>query len=367
MRAKASWKGFDMHQLEAGLYRRQDSRYWWISTTLPNGKRIRQSTGTETRSEAKAYLAKLQLDSYRETHLGIKPQRNWQEAVVRFLAAKASLRDVKGYQGICRRLHEYLGDMMLNHINGDVIWNIVQGELKRGNKIATVNRHLAVTRAILRMARDEWQWIDSMPKIRLLSGEVERDRWLSHEEADRLIAACPPHLAAMVKFALATGCRAREITGLEWNRVDLHRKTAWLDKTKNGTPRGVPLNQDAIHVLEALQGNHPSYCFSYKGKPIKRSNSNKAWYSALSRAGLEGFRFHDLRHTWASWHRQAGTTCDELKDLGGWKSRIMVDRYAKFATEHLAVAATRIETGRQGNVIPLSRFSHGQEIKKASV
>ena len=100
--------------------------------------------------------------------------------------------------------------------------------------------------------------------------------------------------------------------------------------TKNGTPRGVPLNQDAIDVLESLKGNHPRFCFTYKGKPINRSHSNKAWYTALKRAGLEEFRFHDLRHTWASWHRQAGTSCDELKDLGGWKSRIMVDRYAKF-------------------------------------
>ena len=70
--------------------------------------------------------------------------------------------------------------------------------------------------------------------------------------------------------------------------------------------------------------------------------------------------FHDLRHTWASWHRQAGTSTDELKDLGGWKSRVMVDRYAKFATENLSVAAARIESvGASANVIDLtSRFPH---------
>lgn len=79
-----------------------------------------------------------------------------------------------------------------------------------------------------RTARDEWQWIDSIPKIRLLPGEVERDRWLTKEEADRLLSVCPPHLAAIVRFALATGCRAREILGLEWNRVDLNRGTAWV-------------------------------------------------------------------------------------------------------------------------------------------
>jgi len=89
--------------------------------------------------------------------------------------------------------------------------------------------------------------------------------------------------------------------------------------------------------------------------------SNTAWHNAIRKAGLEDFRFHDLRHTWASWHRQAGTSCDELKDLGGWKSRVMVDRYAKFATEHLQAAASRIEEGRGENVVELSRFRHVQK------
>jgi integrase len=303
----------------------------------------------------------LKLEAFREVHLGIKPKRSWQEAVVRFLEVKANLRGVEKYRQICRRLHPYLGERMLNDIDGDRVWGIVQGLLKGGRTPATVNRHLAVLRAILRMARDEWQWIDSIPKVRLLAGEVERDRWLTREEADRLIAACSPHLAAIVRFALATGCRAREVTGLEWNRVDLSRSTAWLDQTKNGTPRGVPLNHDALRVLEEQVGVHPQYCFTYRGKPIRWELTNSAWHSAVRKAGLSDLRFHDLRHTWASWHRQAGTSCDELKELGGWKSRVMVDRYAKYATEHLAVAAARIESERGGNVVQMSRFPHGSK------
>lgn len=351
---------------ETGIYRRPDSSLWWINATLPNGKRIRQSAGTEHREEAEALLAKLKLDSYRETHFGIKPQRSWQEAVVRYLAIKSALRSYRDVQRICRNLDPYLGHMTLNQINGDAIWSIVQGQLKHGNKPATVNRYLALIRNLLKTARDEWQWIDSIPKIRLLPGEVERDRWLNREEADRLLAVCPEHLAALIRFALATGCRAREITGLEWNRVDLQRGTAWLNQTKNGTPRGVPLNRDAIAVLEEQRGKHPQFCFTYRGEPIRWDVTNTAWQTATRKAEIEDFRFHDLRHTWASWHRQAGTTCDELKDLGGWKSRSMVDRYAKFATENLTVAAARIENGKGGNVIELSRFCHVQKDKRAS-
>ncbi len=346
---------------ETGIYRRPDSGFWWINATLPNGKRIRQSAGTENREEAQAYLAKLQHEAYLEAYLGIKPKRSWQEAVLRYLELKSCLRDVEKQRRMCRLLHPFLGDRMLNDINGDVIWGIVQRLLAKGNKPATVNRYLAIIRSILRMARDEWQWLDSIPKVRLLPGEVERDRWLTRREADSLIAACPETLSALVRFALATGCRASEITGLEWNRVDLERGTAWLNQTKNGTSRGVPLNIDAIAVLEEQIGKHSRYCFVYRGKPIRWGLTNNGWKAAIKKTGLEGLRFHDLRHTWASWHRQAGTSCDELKELGGWKSRNMVDRYAKYATEHLAVAASRIELGRRENVLELSRFRHAQK------
>lgn len=361
-----------MAQQETGVYRRKDSRFWWIDTTLPNGQRVCRSTKTEDRQQAEAYLAKLRHEAFQATYLGVKLKRTWQEAVVRYLAVKVNLRSIEDVRRICRMLDPYLGQLTLDQINGDVIWSVVQGELSKGNKPATVNRYLATVRSLLRMARDEWQWIDSFPKIKMLSGEVERDRWLTREGADKLIAACPHHLAALVRFALATGCRAREITGLEWERVDLDRQTAWLNQTKNGTPRGVPLNRDAIDVLKAEQGKHPRYCFTFKGSPIRWGVSNSAWLTALRKADIQDFRFHDLRHTWASWHRQAGTTCDELKDLGGWKSRQMVDRYAKFATEQLTVAAARIESHPEGsgendggNVVQFPTFSLRHQKKRA--
>jgi integrase len=349
-----------------GIYRRGDSPYWWIDVALPNGRRVRQSSGTEDYKEAQALVVKLRHDAHREATFGVKPKRSWQEAVVRYLAIKASLRGIEKQRQICRRLDPFFGRLTLDRITGDAIWSFCQAELRRGRKPATINRHLALVRSLLRMALYEWQWIDAMPKVRLLPGEAERDRWLTREEADRLIACCAPHLAAMVRFALATGCRAREIAGLEWKRVDLQRHTAWLDVTKNGTPRGVPLNRDAMDVLVGELGKHPGCCFSYRGRPVRWELTNTAWKTATRKAGLTDVRFHDLRHTWASWHRQSGTSCDELKDLGGWKSRSMVDRYAKFATENLEVAAARIERGGHAAWRSTSRLRHAGDLREAS-
>jgi integrase len=118
---------------------------------------------------------------------------------------------------------------------------------------------------------------------------------------------------------------------------------AWLDHgtTKNGEGRGIPLNKDAVLALRSVQANHPRWCFTFGGVHLK--SIGKAWKRALARAGISGFRFHDLRHTWASWHVMSGTTLQELMELGGWKSCEMVLRYAHLAPEHLSTAAARIE------------------------
>ena len=148
-----------------GVYRRANSRYWWIATTLPDGQRIRQSAGTEDRKEAEALLAKFKLEAFRAANFGTKPERSWQEAVVRYLTSKSNLRSFRDVQRICRGLDPYLGSLMLSQINGDIVWRITQGELKRNNAVATVNRYLALLRSLLRMARDEWQWLDSVPSV----------------------------------------------------------------------------------------------------------------------------------------------------------------------------------------------------------
>jgi len=155
--------------------------------------------------------------------------------------------------------------------------------------------------------------------------------------------ALPTHMKPIVEFALSTGCRAGEILGLEWSRVDLIRRVGWLDHgtRKSGDGRGIPLNADAVAALESTRGRHPRWCFTFSGKRIQQSST--AWGLAKQRAGIEDFRFHDLRHTWASWHVQSGTSLPELMELGTWKSYEMMLRHAHLAPEKLSFVAGRIE------------------------
>jgi len=263
---------------------------------------------------------------------------------VRYLeefAEKNSLSDDKDH---LKKLDPYLRSLKLEAIDMTVLQPFIRDrKVKDGVSNATINRALEVVRRILNVAHQDWRWLKGVPKIRMLKEPRRRVRFLRREEADRLIEALPEHMKPIVEFALATGCRAGEILGLEWSRVDLSRKVAWLDHgtTKSGDGRGIPLNADAVAALEATRGQHPRWCFTFGGKRIQQSST--AWDKAKQRAGIEDFRFHDLRHTWASWHVQSGTSLAELMELGGWKSYEMVLRYAHLAPEKLSFVAGRIE------------------------
>jgi integrase len=121
----------------------------------------------------------------------------------------------------------------------------------------------------------------------MLPEPKRRVRFLQEAEADRLIQALPEHLVPVVRFALATGCRMREILQLEWSRVDFARRVSWLDhgSTKNGDGRGIPLNRDAILALRSVQGLHNRWCFTYRG--VRMEAVGSAWKRSLRRAGIE--------------------------------------------------------------------------------
>ncbi len=157
-----------------------------------------------------------------------------------------------------RWLDPYLAGRSLNEINRDCLTSLVQTKLEHEVSPGTVNRMLALIRSILRKAALEWDWLDKVPKFRLLPEPNRRIRWLTPEEAQRLLAELPDHLAAMARFSLETGLRQANVTGLQWSQVDLTRRCAWIhpDQAKARRAIAVPLSKEAVLIIREQVGKH---------------------------------------------------------------------------------------------------------------
>lgn len=324
------------------LFKRNNSPNWWVKFTH-NGRRIQHSTGTTDQAKAREYHDKLKASLWDQERLGLKPRRSWNEAVVRYLTEtshKASQSDDRTH---LRWVDRFLNGVGLEKIDRDVLDRIQRARLADGVTNSTVNRTLEVVRAVLRRAAYDWDWIAKAPRVRMLPEPKRRIRWLTREEADRLITALPEHLAAMARFSLETGLRRANVTGLQWSQVDLARRTAWVhaDQAKARKAIAVPLSAAAVIVIREQLGRHSTRVFSFRGKPVRQVNT-KAWRNALKRAGISDFRWHDLRHTWASWHVQAGTPLHVLQELGSWECVEMVRRYAHLSSDHLVQYVDRM-------------------------
>jgi integrase len=308
---------------------------WWISFTTPSGERVRCSAATEDKTQAQEFHDKLKAESWLVERLGNKPKRTWDEAACKFLLETQHKATHERDKEKLRWLQQFLRKKLLNKIDRMLIDHIAHTKAKETSP-STANRHLALIRAILRKACYDWEWIDKVPKIRLFPEPKHRVRWLTPNQVKLLLRELPAHQQDMVIFALTTGLRQSNIVNLEWDQVDLERKAAWIhpDQAKARKAIHVPLNSIALTVLFRQVGKHSSKVFTYKGRSITWANT-KSWRNALQRAGIENFRWHDLRHTWASWLAQQGAPMNVLQELGGWETEEMVRRYAHLSKPQL--------------------------------
>jgi integrase len=311
------------------LYRR--GRVWWLELTS-NGRRLRESTGTADKKAAQEYHEKRKSELWRQARLGEKPPVTWGEAVKVWLGVKER---TLAERYMIRSLTFPLSSPL------PVDSGLVDKALT-GKPPGSFNRYVGLIAAIHASVSCE-------VKLKRKPQPAGRTRWLSSEEWDRLrkaLEAESPPLRQAAEFAVQTGLRENNVLNLEWGQIDPRRRVAWIyaDQIKTATPLGVPLNDAAMAVLEGRRGSHKRYVFANPdtGLPYYKA-SNRAWYAALRKAKLKGFRWHDLRHTWASWHVMNGTRLERLQELGGWKTFEMVRRYAHLSAEHLAEDAARVK------------------------
>ena len=316
------------------IYQRKNG-VWYIDIRTPSGSRIRQSTGTQNKQEAQRLHDKLKYEQWLTHKVGEVPEHTWEEAAVRWIHEKGGeKKSIQDDLSRLRGLTVAFKGKTLAELNRDCITTAIAA-FPCSN--STKNRYIALIRAILRKAEFEWYWLDKAPKLSLYREPKRRIRWLTPAEAQKLIAALPDYMAEMAIFSLATGLRQRNVLDLKWSQVDMRRKTAWIhpEQSKSGHSLGIALNQTALAVLSRQMGKHKEYVFTHSQGRRLHSISSRIWRNALETAGISDFRWHDLRHTWASWLVQSGVPLAALQEMGGWESIKMVQKYAHLSPEYL--------------------------------
>jgi len=336
-----------------GLYKRKDSPHWWMSFTA-NGKLYRQSTGTDNKQLAQKIYetlkAKIVLGKW--TPEKTEGQRyTFKDLVERYRGwARGRLKtytlDNRGsrYYSV-NKLERRFGSYLLKDITTQVIETYQSELLAQGLQAGGVNRLISTLKAMMSKACD-WNMVTEdqlkqVRKVKPIRGERNRLRYLNKEEISRLIECCDNELRPIVITALSTGMRRGEIQKLGWEDIDFKNHVVLLQDTatKTGEKREIPLSGVLAQTLAGLPRRIDT---PYVFPPEVWKNFRKRFASALKKAGIKDFRFHDLRHTFASQMVMAGVDITTVSKLLGHKSLKMTMRYAHLSPSHLKEAAQKI-------------------------
>jgi integrase len=325
------------------LYKR--GKTYWIDLAV-GGKRIRRSAGTSDRLKAKELHKRIEDEAFSVVKLGKKPRRTFDEAALRWLQEKAHKKSIRSDAERIQFWRDRCAGKMLDEIDRDFVSETMATFLTRYGRPAsnaTKNRYTQMIGAILRKAHREWAWVGNAPALFMLPENNKRVAYFTPEQARALMAVVPEEQKAPIAFSFLTGLRKSNVYGLRWDQVDLQRGIAWIygDEAKAGKHITVPLNTDAKALLAGLKQVAPDgqvYVFGGVVPPL-----TKAWRRYLKEARVPGtLRFHDIRHSFASWHIMAGTDQKTLQELAGWASPKMLERYVHLSNAHLADASERL-------------------------
>lgn len=321
------------------LYKPENSQFWYVNISVPGHPRVRRSTGTTDRLEAQRIHDEIKAGLWSAPKLTGK---TWGDAVVLWCQAPG-----RGEPDLLRmsKFARFYPDRAIHEVTRE---NLDAALKKFVRSDASYLRYRNCISAILHGAKEEG-WIKEVPKLPTKTVRAKPRTWITHEQWEVLYRHLPPHQQRMALFAIETGLRQANVLGLTWKQVDLDRKLVWVesDETKAKKAIAVPLSTVAHEVLTACKGAHPTFVFTYRGRPITEIKT--AFQKACVRAGLghftesqdggtsyEGFTWHGLRHTWATWHIQNGTPVEVLQKLGGWADIKMVLNYAHHSAGFLA-------------------------------
>lgn len=235
----------------------------------------------------------------------------------------------------------FFGVYALTEISAEMISRYKTRRLKERAKPATLNRELSMMKHAFNLAMKEWDWCKENPccRVKRERENNERDRVLGYDEEDQLLKVCPPWLKEIVIFALDTGAREGEILELNRKSFDPFRRVVTMLQSKTGQYKTIPLTSRVFEILKnkiKVRNIHRDLVFpSQQGTRITDTNLGRAFRNALKKAKIEGFRFHDLRHTFASRCAQGGVDLSIVQKYLGHKDPRMVQRYSHHSIESL--------------------------------
>ena len=329
-----------------GLYKR--GKFYWMGYSV-NGRMQYESTKKTTIRDAEIILADRKREVRNGTILDIKKVKNY-----RFVElAQEYLTWVEKQKGYCNKknyiklLTEDFGNLNVNDLDTRAVERFQTKHLKT-HKPATTNHVIGCLKHLIRKGVD-WnmateETLKHVRKVEFEKADNKRLRFLTIEECQRLLECCAPHLRPIVMVALHTGMRKGEILGLKWEQVDLRHGFILLDITKNGERREIPIDDTLRELFSSMPHSIESiFVFTDRnGNPYKEVK--RGFNAAKLKAEIRDFRFHDLRHTFASHLVMAGVDITSVKELLGHKSLAMTMRYSHLSQGHKRKAVNTLDS-----------------------
>ena len=319
------------------VYRRTKGGSYWVRFNI-GGRLVRKSANTTDKGLAEEFETALRARYWRAVKLG-ESVHTWKEATDRLKREAGWRPSTAKRNAFALQYFSSLNSLPVADVNADAV-RLARDFVERTQSPASANRIMAVMRQVLN-ACVKWGWITHAPPVPMAHIPERDPTWITQEQCAKLVAELPEHLRAPAVFSVLTGLRMANVRDLTWDRVDLERGHLWVPSSHYKTKRahGVSLGPQAVRLLEAVAGDRvrvgrvflypkPVNKYTTKLVPITGTFNTAAFRKAVKRAGLEGVRWHDLRHTFASWLASAGASDRVLQAMGGWTSPRMVGRYA---------------------------------------
>ncbi len=343
------------------------SGIWW-TCIRHNGKKIQKSLETSDRKLAKAIEAKVRTEivegSYFEKLVGRKKTfKDMMEKFMQEYSPKVSKATRISYSTSLTHFNPFFKETRLIDLTPKKISRYKVLRIDEGAKPATINRELAMLSKAFSLAVKDWDWIKENPVSKVQKEKVDnkRDRWLSKDEEKQVLDNSPDWLREIVTFGLYTGLRLEEMLSLEWSRVNLFRRTILIKETKNGNPKTLPLNKIALDVLTQRSTvksiKNDFVFFNCDGEKINSNVLRTAFYSVLEKVGIDDFRLHDLRHTFATRLAQAGVDIYKISKLLGHKDIKMTQRYAHHCPDSLRDGVEVLESDYNLTTVEKKEYS----------